>query len=155
MLFVELHHLISQCANAVDLKALGDQLSLEISKFCGENKELFAEGDEAKPASKFVNHQDKPLPVLQAIKKKIRKEAFREGASREKIKLFHEVCKAVSDLKKKQKHKEDLKTGAFQEQKFHKNKYKFAKETVNGTFGKDNINPTFTKQTADKHFLNT
>ena len=48
-------------------------------------------------------------------KKELRKEAFKTGADPEKRKLFHQACKADSELKKKEKHKHDQKTAAFQE----------------------------------------
>jgi hypothetical protein len=71
-------------------------------------------------------------------KKQLRKEAFKVGVDPTKKKLFHECCKAISDLKKREKAKEDKKTGAFQENFFYTNKFIFAKEIVNGTFGREN-----------------
>ena len=76
-------------------------------------------------------------------------------ATTEKRKLFHEACKAVSELKKKEKHKEDQKSAAFQEKKFNKNKYKFAKEIVQGTFGAESVNARFDQRKADQFFPTT
>ena len=39
----------------------------------------------------FVNHPSKPIATLKAIKKRLRKKAFRDGATREDRKRFHEV----------------------------------------------------------------
>ena len=58
----------------------------------------------------------------------------------------------MSELKKREKQREDLKTAAFQEKKYFKNKYKFAKEIVNGTFGAESVNAKFGKIKADQHY---
>ena len=57
--------------------------------------------DAAPQAQEYVTHQNKSLAELEKYKKQLRKEAFKVGATTEKRKLFHEACKAVSELKKK------------------------------------------------------
>ena len=148
-----LHFLISNCSFSSELSVLGNQVSLEISNFCNENKELFAE--EFKPSQEYVNHGNKTIAQLEKYKKELRKEAFKAGAGPEKRKLFHEACKAVSELKKREKKRQDEKTTAFQEKKFNSNRYKFAKEIVNGTFGANSVNATFDKVKADQHYPDT
>ena len=138
-----LHSLVSSCSIPSDLSLLGNQISLEISNFCTENKELFAE--EVKKPQEFVNHGNKTIAQLEQYKKELRKEAFKAGADPEKRKLFHQACKAVSELKKREKKRQDEKTAAFQENKFNKHRYKFAKEVVNGTLGADNVQAKFSK----------
>ena len=146
-----LHFEIGRCTDPEDLGKLGDQLSVEVANFCIENKELFEE--ELKSTSKaFVPHDNRTIAQLETLKKHLRKEAFREGANPEKKKEFHNCLKAISELKKREKHLNDIKTGAFQEQKFHKNKFKFAKEVSNGTFGEDNIQPTFSKTKGNEFY---
>ena len=85
----------------------------------------------------------------------LKKEAFKEGAGPEKRKEFYDTLKAISDLKAKEKFKQDLKTGAFQEKKFNQNKFKFAKEIVSGTFGKETVKPSFTAHTANTYYPST
>ena len=148
------HHLIGQCSDPEDLKLLGNRISIEIATFCLENKELFEEKVE-KDSEKFVQHPNKTISELEALKKVLKKEAFKEGAGPEKRKEFYDTLKAISDLKAKEKFKQDLKTGAFQEKKFNQNKFKFAKEIVDGTFGKETVKPSFSAQTANTHFPNT
>ena len=43
----------------------------------------------------------------------------------------------------------------FQEKQFNKNKFKFAKEIVNDTFGKDTVKPAFSEQVGNLHYPNT
>ena len=78
-----------------------------------------------------------------------------KGAGESKRKEFYDTLKAISDLKAREKFKQDLKSGAFQEKKFNQNKFKFAKEFVNGTFGKESVKPAFSEQAANTHFPNT
>ena len=146
-----LHHLISQCTDPEDLKLLGNRVSIVISTFCSENSELFAE-NVPKHSSKFVSHQNKTIAELESLKKTLRKEAFKEGAGPDKRKEFYETIKAISDLKAKEKFTQDLKTGAYQEKQFNKNKFKFAKEIVKDTFGKETVGPAFSEQTANQHY---
>ena len=106
-------------------------------------------------SEKFVSHQNKTISELEALKKVLRKEAFKEGAGPDKRKEFYDTIKAISDLKAKEKFKQDLKTGAYQEKQFNKNKFKFAKEIVNGTFGKESVKPAFLEQRANQHYPDT
>ena len=148
-----LHFLLSSCSDPSDLSLLGDKVSVEISSFCIENKELFAE--EVKKPQEYVSHENKTISQLEKYKKELRKEAFRAGADPEKRRVFHQACKAVSELKKREKKRQDEKTAAFQEAKFNKHRYKFAKEVVNGTFGADSVEAKFSKVKADKHYPET
>ena len=68
-----LHHLISMCENPEDLKLLGDKVSIELSTFCSEHKELF-EDNVKNPSKKFVSHQNKTIAELEALKKVLRKQ---------------------------------------------------------------------------------
>jgi hypothetical protein len=149
-----LHHLISSCTDPEDLKILGNRVSIEISAFCQENKGLFEDNVKVN-SDKFVQHQNKTIAELEALKKELRREAFVGGAGENQRKEFYDTLKAISDLKAREKFKQDLKSGAFQEKKFNQNKFKFAKEIVNGTFGKESVKPAFSEQTANTHFPNT
>ena len=149
-----IHHLIGQCSDPEDLKVLGNRVSIEIATFCLENKELFEEKVE-KDSEKFIQHPNKTISELEILKKVLKKEAFKEGAGPEKRKEFYDTLKAISDLKAKEKFKQDLKTGAFQEKKFNQNKFKFAKEIVSGTFGKETVKPSFTAHTANTYYPST
>ena len=123
-------------SNTFEYIFLGNRVSTEISNFWSENSQLIEEN--VNPHSeKFVSHQNKTISELEALKKVLRKEAFKEGAGPDKRKEFYDTIEAISDLKAKEKFKQDLKTGAYQEKQFNKNKFKFAKEIVNGTFGKE------------------
>ena len=86
---VPLHHLISQCSSPDDLKLLRNWASIEISTFCSEHKGLFEENVAMNPSKKFVNHQDKMIADLEALKKVLRKGAFKAGADEVKRKEFY------------------------------------------------------------------
>ena len=73
-----IHHLISQCSNPEDLNILGNRLSIEIALFCTENKEVFEESC-AKNSEKFVQHPNKTISELEALKNVLKKEAFKDG----------------------------------------------------------------------------
>ena len=62
-------------------------------------------------SEKYVKHQNKTISELEALKKVLRKEAFKEGAGEDKRKEFYDTIKAISDLKAKEKHKQDKKVG--------------------------------------------
>ena len=69
-------------------------------------------GEETKSAQNtYKTHSNKTIADLEVIKKQLKKEAFNVGADPNKKKLFHECCKAISDLKKRKKAKEDKKNG--------------------------------------------
>ena len=102
-----LHHHIARCNNSEDLKILGDQATELTVKFCLENQELLL--DDPNPStSKFKSHPNKTIAELEATKKQLQKEAFKPCADPEK-KLFHQFCKTVSDLKKREKIKQNQK----------------------------------------------
>ena len=101
-----LHHHIARCNNSEDLKILGDQATELTVKFCLENQELLL--DNPNPStSKFKSHPNKTIAELEVTKKQLRKEAFKPCADPEKRKLFHQCCKTVSDLKKREKIKQN------------------------------------------------
>ena len=81
------------------------------------------------------------------MKKKLRLEAFSENGTGKKI---YESLQAINELKRREKQKQDNKTTIFQEKQFNKNRYKFSKQTVEGTFGDKKVQPSYDKQTADE-----
>ena len=94
------HHLIGQCSDPEDLKLLGNRISIEIATFCLENKELFEEKVE-KDSEKFVQHPNKTISELEALKKVLKKEAFKEGAGPEKERNFTTLSKQSVILRQK------------------------------------------------------
>ena len=148
-----LHHHISRCNNPDDLKVLGDHCTCVIREFLIEHPELFE--DDTKQHSKFQKHSDKTLKELQTLKKKLRKEAFGNGGSPDKIRQFHECLKAISDYKKREKKKTESKTTLFQEKLFNKNRWHFSRQAVKGTLGLDIKEPSFSKPDADRFYPQT
>ena len=54
-------------------------------------------------------------------------------------------------MKQIEKKKQELKSTAYHEKQFHRNRYRYSKQTVSDTFGKVDVEPSYDKQTAD-HF---
>ena len=59
---------------------------------------------------------------------------------------------AISDLKRHEKKKHDMKTTAYQEELFNKNKWEFSKSVTRGEFGNEKMSPTFSKVQANQHY---
>ena len=95
-----LHLLIGQCNDPADLQVLGEKVSLEIFQFCSAHSELFLQEEQDRPREKFVSHTNKTVSQLEALKKTLRKEAFKNCGDVEKRKAFHECIMALSELKK-------------------------------------------------------
>ena len=67
-------------------------------------------------------------------------------------KSYWEVCRAISDMKKIEKNKEDMRSTYHQENLFLKNRWEFSKSVCRGEFGKENLVPNFTQQAANQHY---
>ena len=70
-------------------------------------------------------------------------------------KEFWETVRAISDLRKVEKKKEELHTTSHQEKLFKKNPWEFSKSAVRGELGKESVSPAFSKQAADVHYTTT
>ena len=58
-------------------------------------------------------------------------------------------------MKQIEKRKQELKTTAYHEKQFHRNRYRYSKQIVSDTFGKDDVQPSYDKQTADRFYTST
>ena len=67
-------------------------------------------------------------------------------------KKFWEALRAISNLRKHEKKKHDMKTTAHQEDLFNKNRWEFSKSVTRGEFGKEKKGPTFSKDQANQHY---
>ena len=137
------------------IETLGDRLSQEIRDFLVEHSEFFADEASTSSSNKFLSHKNHTITQLEVIKKKLRSEAFGPEGSEEKRKEFYQCIQAISELKKREKIKQDAKTTAFHEKQFNKNRYKYSKDIVNDTFGKPSAPPSYDKATADNYYTST
>ena len=126
-----------------------------IRQFFEENSAFFEAEASTSTSNKFISHKNSTIAQLEIIKKKLRAEAFGEHGSEEKRKEFYECIQAISELKKREKKKQEEKTTVFHQKQFHKNRYKYSKDIVNGTFGKENSPPSYDKATADHFYSST
>ena len=95
------------------------------------------------------------IKELEVLKVKLRAEAFGPNGSEQKRKDFYQCIQAISELKRREKRKQEEKNTAFHEKQFHRNRYKYSKDIVNGTFGKENAPPSYDKATADQFYSST
>ena len=66
--------------------------------------------DEKPSSNSLVKHQSKSLEESKRTKNDLWKKAFSVNGTEEDRKSFREAVRAISDLKKKERKKEDLKT---------------------------------------------
>ena len=116
----------------------------------------FFEHESAKvPSKEYVNHNNSTIAQVEAKKKQLRQEAFGEDGSEEKRKEFYDCLKALGELKQIEKRKQENKTVSYQGKQYHKNCFRFASQTVKGTFGDENVQPSYDKQTANQFYSST
>ena len=152
-----LHYEISQCDpnNTEQVEQLGDSLSLVIREFFVEHEDFFLDEAAKVPGKKYISHNDQTIAQLEEKKKKLRREAFGKDGSEEKRKEFYQCIQAISELKQREKRKQDLKSTAHHEKQFHKNRYRYSKQIVNDTFGKSDVQPSYDIQTANQFYTST
>ena len=132
-----LEYLISR-ADATDAALLGDKLNEMISKFIEARPEIF-EKSEVKAdnqGASYVKHQSKTMQQLKAHKKDLQRKLLSMSSTLETRKHFWETVRAMSDLKKIEKKKQELQTTSHQEKLFKKNPWEFSKSAVRGDLGK-------------------
>ena len=137
--------------NVAYIEALGDTLTSEICQLFLENIEFFESDYSSSSSNKFIAHKNSTISQLEDQKKKLRAAAFGPNGSEEKRKEFYQCLQAIGELKKREKKKQEAKTTLYHEKQFFRNRYKYSKEIVNGTFGQENEELSCDKATAD-HF---
>ena len=147
------HHHLARLNNAEDIADMGNQINSVIRDFLLERPELFdtIESENSSKAA-FINHPFKTLEQAKKAKNYLRKKAFGRDGTKDDKKRFYEAVKAVSELKKKAKKKEEIKTAKWQEDLYFKNKWEFAKHACNGTIGSKSQPPGFSKAEADTYY---
>ena len=88
-----LHLQIGSCNDPVQIQVLGDQVSLEIARFCSEHSELFLQEEQNSPREKFITHSNKTVAQLEALKKSLRKEALKTAVTLKNKRLSMNVSK--------------------------------------------------------------
>ena len=152
-----LHQQIAQCDqnHPDDVEQLGDSLSLVIREFFVEHEDFFLDEAAKVPGKKYVSHSNQTITQLDEKKKILRREAFGANGSEEKRKEFYLCIQAISELKQIEKKKQELKSTAYHEKQFHRNRYRYSKQTVSDTFGKVDVQPSYDKQAADHFYTST
>ena len=110
-----LHQEIGLATDRAHVEALGDRLSLDIRTFFVENNDFFEDEAARAPSSKFIHHNNSTITQLEDLKKKLRLEAFGDNGTEAKRKEFYECLQAISELKKKEKRKQENKSTLYQE----------------------------------------
>ena len=152
-----LHQQIAQCDqnHPDDVEQLGDSLSLVIRDFFVEDEDFFLDEAAKVPGKRYISHSNQTITQLDEKKKILRREAFGANGSEEKRKEFYLCIQAISELKQIEKKKQELKSTAYHEKQFHRNRYRYSKQTVSDTFGKVDVQPSYDKQAADHFYTST
>ena len=140
--------------NPDDIKILGDQANEVIREFLMEHPEAF-EQVEASKKSKFKNHNSKTLEEAIKLKKELRKKVEGPNSTIEDTKRFRLALRAISDLRKLEKKKDQIKTAKNQEELYFKNKWDFAKKACKGSLEAVPELPGFSKTLADEYYPST
>ena len=152
-----LHSEIARCAtdNFVKVEELGNTLTESIRQFLEEHSDFFLDEASKVPGKKYVSHNNRSIAQLEVLKKQLRREAFGPEGSEDKRKEFYLCLQAISELKQKEKRKQELKTVTYNERQFHKNRYRYSKQIVSDTFGQTDVQPSYDKQAADQFYTQT
>ena len=145
-----IHYHLGRATDKEDVTKLGSMISETIAQFAKDKPEVF-EKAEIKPNANFVKHQSKTMLQLKEHKKTLQRQ-MRTGCTQDVRKKFWEACRAISDLKRQEKKKEEMKTTVYQEGLFRKNPWAFSKSVCRGEYGKEQFAPTFSKETANLHY---
>ena len=140
--------------NAEDISHMGNQINLVIREFLLEKGDIF-EQSQSNSSAAFVTNKNQTLEAARAQKKILKKRAQGRDATDQDRREFWAACKAVSDLRKIEKRKQDLKSASFQEKSFNKNRWEFSKNAVRGNLDSSSESPTFTKHDADTFYFGT
>ena len=95
-----------------------------------------------------MKHQSTTIIQQKTLKKEAKRKAFEANCNETDRKSFWNICKAISDLKRKEHEDQKNKTSVYQENLFTKNRWTFSKQVCNGSFCREAIQPTFTKRTC-------
>ena len=139
--------------NSEQIEILGDTLTTQILQFFEEHSAFFLDEAAKVPGKTYISHNNSTITQLEDLKKSLRAEAFGPEGSEDKRKQFYQCLQAISELKQKEKRKQELKTTSFHEKQFHKNRY--SKQISDDTFGKTNEEPFYDKQAADHFYTST
>ena len=152
-----LHYEISQCDpnNPSQVEQLGDSLSQVMREFFVQHEDFFLDEAAKAPGKEYIAHNNQTIAQLEEKKKSLKRVAFGPEGSHEKRKEFYQCLQAIGELKRKEKMKQNLKAKAYHEKQFHKNRFKYSKEIVTGTFGKPDVQPTYDLQTANQFYTST
>ena len=92
---------------------------------------------------------------LRDLRRRLGKEAHRPGATPEARREWRACVRAISNVNKRAEKSNQLKTTQFQEQRYRKDFFWFAKSAIKGTLGKTPGTVKFTKEVADTYYPST
>ena len=145
---------ISRAEDPEDISRLGDQANILIRKFLLEHPDIF-EAKEFSKKTKHIKHTSKTIAEAKLLKKELKKKAEAPNATLEDRMNFRLALRAISDLKRADERKEQIKTSKHQEGLYFKNKWEFSKKATKGDLDSVPEVPTFSKTVADKFYPQT
>ena len=158
----ELNIILSQwhrhLANATsqNISDINDLIIQDIRTFLISKPDLFLENKTPSQIhSGFISREPRTLMQLRALKRTLQKEAHRPGATSEARQEWRACVKAIQHLKQRHENIQQSKTTKFQEDRYRKDFYWFAKSAIKGTLGKTPGAVKFSKEVADNFYPST
>ena len=145
------HQQLSSLTSGEDVAMSGDHLILLVREFFLERKDLFT-SPTSSHSSGYIRHDSMALRTARKEKKRLKKVARAEGATKEDLQNMFTAIKAVSCLNKELRRRQNQKDVSHQESMYRKNFFRFAKLATDGKLGEGQVEPTFNKSVGDHHF---
>ena len=141
-------------ATSHNISNINDGIVEDIRAFLITKPDLFLENQKTSSAG-FCSRESRSLKQLRDLRRRLGKEAHRPGATPEARREWRACVRAISNVNKRDEKSIQLKTTQFQEQRYRKDFFWFAKSAIKGTLGKTPGAVKFTKEVADTYYPST
>ena len=143
-------------ATSHNISDINDLITHDIRNFLISKPDLFLENRTSRNhQSGFTSREPRTLMQLRDLKKTLQKEAHCPGATPEVRKEWRACVKAIQHLKQRHTNIQQSKTTKFQEDRYRKDFYWFAKSAIKGMLGKTPGTVKFSKEVADNFYRST
>ena len=145
-------HLGLASADRTNISDINDFITFTIRHFLIKHEDLFLEPKNQTSSKGYISRGSQTLSLVRQEKQRLQKEALKPGATSKAKALWRMAVKAIQHLLRRDKDRILHKTVQFQEGRFRKDFYWFAKQASMGTLGKTPGMAKFTKEEADVHY---
>lgn len=140
-------------ATSHNISNINDGIVEDIRAFLISKPDLFLE--QQKSSGGFISRESRTLHQLRDLRKRLNKAAHRPGAPPEARSELRACIKAIQHVKRRDDKSNQLKTTQFQEDRYRKDFFWFAKSAIKGTLGETPGTVKFTKEEADNFYPST